>query len=104
MGQIHRKARLSGGNTHFRLDHVQHGWPVQAIQGVLGIVSVSGAGCAERMEVKGDSRELFSETLTGAHNVDLDVSGISLVTVSASIAQQGEGDCQAGLGEPIGVA
>jgi hypothetical protein len=73
-------------------------------KGILGIVSVSGAGCAERMEVKGDSRELFSETLTGAHNVSLDVSGISLVTVSASIAQQGEGDCQTGLGEPIGVA
>ena len=73
-------------------------------KGVLGIVSVSGAGCAERMEVKGDSRELFSETLVGAHNVNFDVSGINLVTVSASIAQQGEGDCQAGLGEPVGVA
>jgi hypothetical protein len=71
--------------------------------GTLGIVSVSGGGCAEHVEVKGDSRELFGETLAGAHHVNLDVSGIDIVNVSAIVVDQGEGDCQAGLGEPTGV-
>jgi hypothetical protein len=73
------------------------------LTGTLGIVSVSGAGCEERMEVRGESRPLFGERLTGARSVDLDVAGVNVVTVSAEIVEQGAGDCQAGFGEPTGI-
>ena len=54
------------------------------------------------MEVTGDSRQLFGETLTGARHVNLDIAGVNLVTVSAHIVAQGEGDCQAGFGDRRG--
>ena len=75
----------------------------QMLSGMLGIVSVSGSGCEEYMQVTGDSHELFGERMAGARSVSLDVSGVDQVTVSATVVAQGEGDCQAGFGAPTGI-
>jgi hypothetical protein len=72
------------------------------LSGVLGIVSVSGSGCEERFEITGDSHQLLGTDLTGVREVHINVAGVQVVVVSATIVEAGESDCQAGFGGPTG--